>query len=48
MGNAKSYAERLFNFPEIDALPGPAAERAIRVPLEKEGSTLTKPRSPIG
>ncbi|MCA3151353.1 MAG: ATP-binding protein, partial [Rhodocyclaceae bacterium] len=37
MGNAKSYAERLFNFPAIGALPGPAAERAIRVPLEKEG-----------
>jgi len=37
MGNAKSYAERLFNFPEIGALPRPAAERAIRVPLQKEG-----------
>jgi hypothetical protein len=37
MGNAKSYAERLFNFPEIGALTGPAAERAIRVPLQKEG-----------
>jgi hypothetical protein len=37
MGNAKSYAERLFHFPEIGALPAPAAKRAIRVPLEKEG-----------
>jgi hypothetical protein len=37
MGNAKSYAERLFNFPEIGALTGPAAEQAIRVPLQKEG-----------
>jgi hypothetical protein len=37
MGNAKSYAERLFNFPEIAALPRAAAERAIRVPLQKEG-----------
>ena len=37
MGNAKSYAERLFNFPEIDALAPAAAERAIRVPLQKEG-----------
>jgi len=37
MGNAKSYAERLFHFPEIGALLRPAAERAIRVPLQKEG-----------
>jgi hypothetical protein len=37
MGNAKSYAERLFNFPEIGPLTGPAAEHAIRVPLQKEG-----------
>jgi hypothetical protein len=37
MGNAKSYAERLFNFPEIGPLPAPEAERAIRVPLQKEG-----------
>jgi hypothetical protein len=36
MGNAKSYAERLFNFPEIGPLPRPAAERAIRVPLQIE------------
>jgi AAA ATPase domain len=36
MGNAKSYAERLFNFPEIGPLPQSAAERAIRVPLQKE------------
>jgi AAA ATPase domain len=37
MGNAKSYAERLFNFPEIGPLQPTDAERAIRVPLEKEG-----------
>jgi hypothetical protein len=37
MGNAKSYAERLFNFPEIGALAGPDAARAIRVPLQLEG-----------
>ena len=37
MGNAKSYAERLFNFPEIGPLCAPDAERAIRVPLQKEG-----------
>lgn len=37
MGSAKSYAERLFSFPEIGVLPWPEAARAIRVPLEKEG-----------
>lgn len=37
MGNAKSYAERLFNFPELGPLPRSEAERAIRVPLQKEG-----------
>ena len=36
MGNAKSYAERLFDFPEIGPLPGPAAKQAIAVPLAKE------------
>lgn len=36
MGNAKSYAERLFNFPEIGPLPVSAAERAIRKPLSDE------------
>lgn len=36
MGNAKSYAERLFDFPEIGPLPDAAAERAIRIPLENE------------
>jgi hypothetical protein len=36
MGNAKSYAERLFNFPEIGPLPNVAAEQAIRVPLRRE------------
>ncbi|HSV61191.1 MAG TPA: ATP-binding protein [Variovorax sp.] len=37
MGNAKSYAERLFDFPEIGPLPPPAARRAIVKPLEDEG-----------
>lgn len=37
MGNAKSYAERLFNFPEIGPLPPPAAQHAIRKPLADEG-----------
>jgi hypothetical protein len=37
MGNAKSYAERLFNFPPIGPLPMEAAELAIRKPLFNEG-----------
>ena len=41
MGNAKSYAERLFDFPEIGPLPPPAARRAIEKPLENEGVNIT-------
>ncbi len=37
MGNAKSYAERLFDFPQIGPLPAQAARRAIEKPLEDEG-----------
>jgi hypothetical protein len=37
MGNAKSYAERLFDFPEIGPLPPDAAAKAIRKPLLDEG-----------
>lgn len=37
MGNAKSYAERLFDFPEIRPLAPPAARLAIERPLAKEG-----------
>lgn len=37
MGNAKSYAERLFDFPEVGALPPEAARQAIVKPLEHEG-----------
>jgi hypothetical protein len=37
MGNAKSYAERLFDFPVIGPLPSVAARLAIERPLEKEG-----------
>jgi hypothetical protein len=40
MGRAKSYAERLFDFPEIGALPSPAARRAIFKPVEDEGATI--------
>lgn len=41
MGNAKSYAERLFDFPEIGALPADAARQAIVKPLEHEGIAIT-------
>ncbi len=41
MGNAKSYAERLFDFPEIGPLPPPAASRAIKKPLEDEAVQIT-------
>lgn len=37
MGRAKSYAERLFDFPEIGPLPPPAARTAIAKPAQAEG-----------
>jgi Cdc6-like AAA superfamily ATPase len=37
MGRAKSYAERLFDFPQIGPLAPPAAMLAITKPAEKEG-----------
>lgn len=37
MGRAKSYAERLFEFPEIGALPPPAARIAISKPAREQG-----------
>lgn len=41
MGNAKSYAERLFDFPAIGPLPPVAASLAIEKPLEDEGVSIT-------
>jgi hypothetical protein len=41
MGDAKSYAERLFDFPAVDALPDPEARRAIGAPLAQEGVAIT-------
>ena len=41
MGNAKSYAERLFDFPTIGPLPPQAAAQAIRKPIENEGVAIT-------
>ncbi|MFH0909192.1 MAG: ATP-binding protein [bacterium] len=41
MGRAKSYAERLFDFPEIGALPPPAAKLAISQPARDQGVDVT-------
>ena len=40
MGRAKSYAERLFDFPVIGPLPYDAASEAIRKPVESEYVTI--------
>lgn len=40
MGHAKSYAERLFDFPEIGALPPPAAESAIQKPAAAQDVSI--------
>ena len=42
MGRAKSYAERLFDFPAIGALPEPAAILAINKPAEDQGVSFEK------
>ena len=39
-GDAKSYSERLFTFPKVDALPADAAADAIRQPIEEEGEAI--------
>jgi len=40
-GNAKSYAERLFDFPTIGALSGSEARLAIQKPAQQEGVDVT-------
>lgn len=42
MGRAKSYAERLFDFPEIGPLPPPAARTAIAKPANAEGVEVSE------
>lgn len=42
MGRAKSYAERLFDFPEIGELPPPAARQALVKPALDEGVQFTE------
>ncbi|PKM08979.1 MAG: AAA family ATPase [Gammaproteobacteria bacterium HGW-Gammaproteobacteria-4] len=39
-GDAKSYAERLFDFPRLDRLEQPDAFAAIREPIEDEGARV--------
>ena len=39
-GDAKSYAERLFDFPAVAALPADAAGQAIQEPIEAEGAQI--------
>jgi len=39
-GEAKSYAERLFIFPKVDALPKGDAANAIRQPIEEQGESI--------
>ncbi|NCU10891.1 MAG: ATP-binding protein [Sphingomonadaceae bacterium] len=41
-GDAKSYAERLFVFPKVDALSKEDAEKAIRQPIEEEGESINQ------
>lgn len=41
MGEAKSYAERLFDFPVIGPLDAAAAERALRKPAADQGVAYT-------
>jgi hypothetical protein len=40
-GRAKSYAERLFDFPEIGPLSRAASERAIVIPIHAESADIT-------
>jgi type II secretory pathway predicted ATPase ExeA len=41
VGEAKSYAERLFRFSEIDRLSHPESNEVVRGPVEQEGSTVS-------
>lgn len=41
-GRAKSYAERLFDFPEVGPLDPEAARRAISKPVEDNGVAITQ------
>jgi hypothetical protein len=43
MGEAKSYAERMFEFPEVGALPAEAARLAIVKPAADQGVAFEEP-----
>jgi hypothetical protein len=40
LGDARSYSERLFNFPTVGPLEAAAATTAIRQPIEEEGEEI--------
>ena len=40
-GEAKSYAERLFTYPKVDALDRLSASNAIKIPIQNEGATIS-------
>ncbi len=40
-GESKSYAERLFSFPEIGPLPEPDADKALQDPVKAAGESFT-------
>ena len=40
-GEAKSYAERLFDYPDVGLLPAEAAMTAIREPVRQESAAIT-------
>ncbi len=40
-GDAKSYAERLFDYPEVGPLSNEAVETAVREPVRDEGADIT-------
>ncbi len=41
-GEAKSYAERLFDYPEVGPLPKEAAMNALRAPIQRAGAEITE------
>ena len=41
-GEAKSYAERLFDYPEVGPLPDQDALEALALPIQREGQEITE------
>lgn len=39
-GESKSYAERLFSFPDVGPLPEPDTDKALRDPIEEAGEAI--------